>query len=169
MTQVHTFILYFFNLLTFFPPSIFRRPKLQDGQLLPQHGELFWWAGPVLCVPASPALQREWCQQLVSSPLGHQEGVLLQHHPLPVSQQKHGQERDGELCALLSSNLLFLAFIRALLWVFAILFMFLFIKRTRIWKPRCPSCRARLTTWRPWASTAPRWWIRTSVSSDAAP
>jgi hypothetical protein len=36
--------------------------------------------------------------------------------------------------------------------------------RRKIWRPRCPSYRARSTTWRPWASTVPRWWTRTSVS-----
>lgn len=38
--------------------------------------------------------------------------------------------------------------------------------RRKTWKRRCPSCRARSTTWRPWANTVPRWWTPTSVSTS---
>lgn len=82
---------------------ILLRPKLQDSQHFSQYRKPFWWPGPVHVLAASSLLSRKRRQRLVSSAVRQQKGVFLQHHPLSLPQQVHGQKRDRESFPLLFS------------------------------------------------------------------
>lgn len=77
-------------------PLCLLRPKLQDSQHFSQYRKPYWWPGPVHVLAASSLLSRKRRQRLVSSAIRQQKGVFLQHHPLSLPQQVHGQKRDGE-------------------------------------------------------------------------
>lgn len=64
------------------------------------------------------------------------------------------------LLLLLPSSPLFPSTLIVFFWPVCVV-----VNRTRIWKPRYHSCRARSTTWRQWANSVPRWWTLTSVST----
>lgn len=85
------------------PLLILLRPKLQDSQHFSQYRKPFWWPGPVHVLAASSLLSRKRRQRLVSSAVRQQKGVFLQHHPLSLPQQVHGQKRDRESFPLLFS------------------------------------------------------------------